>query len=204
MSTIPRYPRVKMEHPLPGTPEFTGDSLRAIARGVKRKREVIDFNLLPYVAGHGAPAGVAVTHYDLACHHRFRPTIEFKRNQRITESDWHAIDTLEARWLGKAYTIHQMPFMFNAAIDAGLGVEGDLKTLIGHDLLERALDQVTHADKVVFKTMLTASPHAYRRLEIPHDLGRPTIALCHRRNIEIPRSAVHYIDAFRGFQPRIV
>lgn len=202
---IEKYPRVRMEHPMRGTPEFTGDSIRAVARAVENHAKVIDFNLLPYLRGHGAPSGIAVAHYDLPCHHRFKATDEFRRNQRITDSDWTQISTLTAKWLGKTYVIHQMPYLFNLALMAGVGgIEGDLKAPISRDDLAKALEQVTHPDRVVFKAMATASPTAYRRLKPAHELGRTTVLLCHRPGIKIPGVAEEWIDYYRGFRPTLV
>jgi hypothetical protein len=127
-------PRPKLEHPRRGTPEYTGDSYRAIARGAARKRDAIDFN------GMVTADDVFVAeHYPLPLHHGFHdPAGKLSRETPITKMTWEEVARLETRD-APPYRIHRMADLTDGATHNGLDVECELKMRVRLEVLQEYL-----------------------------------------------------------------
>lgn len=201
-----RYPRTKLEHPPLGSPEYTGDSVRAIARGVRRKRKAIDFNILPTLNFED----IAVEHWARPLLHGWHdPLDELPRNVLLARLRWAQVARLRTREK-HPYRIHKAEALFQEALNAGLNVEGDLKAWIPSARLRQLLNALhprggAHlSGQVIFKAMATAPDEPWLRLKEAHDAGATTLLLCHRPFIKVPASAQDYIDHYRGFRPRFI
>lgn len=189
---------VKLEHPRKGSPEYTGDSYRAIARGVARKRNAIDFNGL-LTADHTFIA----EHYLLPLRHGFTdPEGELTRDTPITEMT----DEQVARLVTKdrpPYRINTMEDLTNGATHNGLDVEAELKMRIPLEILQQYHDDIHHPDMTRFKVLAHNQTRSWEWLRPAHKV-RPTLLTIHHPGQRIPRSAIAYIDHLRGFTPRWV